>query len=301
MVKKEGKYWRVDITRGGVRHSTTFDTQREANSFQSQIIENFKNQRTGSIKRYTLDAAMIKWAEEELPRQKARRATANHAKSLAPYISNRFIDEIPEVWSEYKRDHHHLKPATVNRKGAILRRIANLAVDEWNWLKIRLPVKLLPENNKRQVYVTREQVEVLRSNSKGDYIKAMLKILYYTGMRISEVLESTPIDGVLVVPDTKNGKAAYIPMHDEILELTAMFPFPYTYSYYYHRFVDARNKAGMPHVHIHDIRHGTASALIKAGASLVEVRDTLRHASLQTTNRYLHLCEDGVRTAINRL
>lgn len=301
MAKKEGKYWRVDITRGGVRHSTTFDTQREAQAFQAQVINDWKNRRTGSIKRHTLDAAIIRWAEEELPRQKARRATANHASQLASYTANKFIDEIPEVWSAYKRDHQHLKPATVNRKGAILRRIANLAVDEWNWLHVKLPVKLLPENNKRQVYISKVQLDTLIEHGNGELIKAMLKILYYTGMRIGEVLEATPMDGVLVVPDTKNSKAAYIPMHEEILGLASMFPFKYTYSYYYHRFVEARVKAEMPLVHIHDIRHGTASALLKAGATLVEVRDTLRHASLQTTNRYLHLCDDGVRTAINRL
>lgn len=301
MAKKEGKYWRVDIRRGGVRHSSTFDTQREAKAFEAQVIEDWKNRRTGSIKRHTLDAAIIRWAEEELPRQKARRATANHAAQLAPYTTNKFVDEIPEVWSAYKRDHQHLKAATVNRKGAILRRIANLAVDEWKWLPTPLSVKLLPENNKRQVYVTKEQVDVLISHCGCSETRAMLKILYYTGMRIGEVLTATPIDGVLVVPDTKSNKAAHIPMHNEILELASVFPFKYTYTYYYHKFVDARKAAGLPEVHIHDIRHGTASALIKAGATMVEVRDTLRHSSLQTTNRYLHLCDEGVRKAINRL
>jgi integrase len=162
-------------------------------------------------------------------------------------------------------------------------------------------IELLKVNNKRDIYVTKPQLDDLITACKCDETKSMLKILYYTGMRIGEVLRATPLGEVLVVSDTKNNKAAYIPMHPEVAKLIAVFPFKYKYHYYRDRFAEARLLVGRPDLHIHDIRHSTASALIRAGASMVEVRDTLRHSNIATTNRYLHLCNEGVRRTINRL
>lgn len=255
----------------------------------------------GGTKRYTLEEAIFKWTAEELPRQKARRATANHAAQLKIYAKDKFIDEIPEVWASYKSAHLSLKPATINHKGAILRRIANLALKNWQWITVPIYIELLKVNNKRQVYVTKPELDLLIKKCTCEETKALLQILYYTGMRVGEVLRAKVLGEVLAVSDTKNNSAAYIPMHKEVKKVAHVLPLKYKYHYYRDRFAEAREKVGRPELHIHDIRHSTASALINAGASMVEVRDTLRHSNISTTNRYLHLCNEGLKRTISRL
>ena len=47
--------------------------------------------------------------------------------------------------------------------------------------------------------------------------------------------------------------------------------------------------AGLSGVHAHCLRHTAASLALTSGASLVEVREMLGHASIVTTSRYLHV------------
>jgi integrase len=56
-----------------------------------------------------------------------------------------------------------------------------------------------------------------------------------------------------------------------------------------------RTKLGMLDVHIHDLRHTTASVLISAGADLYSVGQQLGHSQAQTTQRYAHLFEERKR------
>lgn len=50
----------------------------------------------------------------------------------------------------------------------------------------------------------------------------------------------------------------------------------------------AREAAGLPGVRIHDLRHAHASWLLAGGADLQVVKDRLGHASIATTEKYLH-------------
>jgi hypothetical protein len=50
----------------------------------------------------------------------------------------------------------------------------------------------------------------------------------------------------------------------------------------------AREAAGLGAVRIHDLRHAHASWLLAGGADLQVVKERLGHASIATTERYLH-------------
>jgi site-specific recombinase XerD len=50
-----------------------------------------------------------------------------------------------------------------------------------------------------------------------------------------------------------------------------------------------RQRAGLPNVRIHDLRHTYASLLINKGASLYEVQKLLGHFHISMTERYAHL------------
>ena len=62
-----------------------------------------------------------------------------------------------------------------------------------------------------------------------------------------------------------------------------------------HRWEVVRNRAGLPDLRIHDLRHSFASFAVAKGASLFLVGKALGHAQASTTERYAHLADDPVR------
>ena len=57
--------------------------------------------------------------------------------------------------------------------------------------------------------------------------------------------------------------------------------------------------AGLPYLpRFHDLRHSHASWLLAGGADLQVVKERLGHASIMTTQRYLHTLPDADETAV---
>lgn len=63
----------------------------------------------------------------------------------------------------------------------------------------------------------------------------------------------------------------------------------------------AREKADLPKVRLHDLRHTHASWLLAGGADLKVVMDRLGHSNLSTTQRYLHTMPDADDIALDAL
>jgi integrase len=65
----------------------------------------------------------------------------------------------------------------------------------------------------------------------------------------------------------------------------------------YKKWNEIREKAGMPDVRFHDLRHTFASLLINNRRSLYEVQHLLGHTKTRTTERYAHLTHETLRDA----
>jgi integrase len=63
----------------------------------------------------------------------------------------------------------------------------------------------------------------------------------------------------------------------------------------------ARDAAGLAGLRIHDLRHAHASWLLAGGADLQVVKERLGHASIVTTERYLHSLPTADETALDAL
>lgn len=63
----------------------------------------------------------------------------------------------------------------------------------------------------------------------------------------------------------------------------------------------AREAAGMPHVHFHDLRHPCATIMLQFGVGLHVMREILGHTTVKTTERYAHVMVKPQREALAKL
>ncbi|SCI04360.1 Integrase [uncultured Ruminococcus sp.] len=147
------------------------------------------------------------------------------------------------------------------------------------------------------------------------------ELLYYTGMRIGELLALTPSDVVLKActisisktyqrlggkdvvtpPKTpKSKRVISIPefLRDELKDyLSSIYGlkdtdriFPVTKYALTHDMENYSKKAGIKKIRLHDLRHSHASLLIEKGFSPLLIADRLGHENVETTlNTYSHL------------
>jgi integrase len=226
----------------------------------------------------------------------------DHARGALPYITNVWLHDAQIAADNIKRSGlaAGLKPATINQRLAIVRRVVNIAFER-GWLDRPIKIRLLALNNARHIYLTIQQVHAL-AEAAGDAKDAIL-LLAYTGLRRGELFslrKEQKRDGCLILGvNNKAGRPRAIPLADPIKRIK--IPITLTQQQLRARFEKARVVIGMPELHLHDLRHTTASLLIQAGASLTEVRDILGHSSFAVTNRYAHLAPEHLRDAISKL
>ena len=243
--------------------------------------------------------------KEYTPRLKAD--YTSKVKALLPHIRGRALQDLPAVAEEVKAAFAKLRPATVNRRLAILRRVGNLASDVWGWIDqpIGRRVKLLPEANQRHVYLTAEEVEAIASQCTDPNAGDLIRFAAYSGIRHGHMLRLThhAVRGDCIELDTssKSGRPLLLPLHPRVQAIAKRLPLPISAYDLRKAWEAARKAAGLSHVRWHDLRHTCASWYVQAGVPLLVVRDLLGHSTMATTQRYAHLAHENLRDAVRRI
>jgi integrase/recombinase XerC len=222
------------------------------------------------------------------------------------------------------------EPATIGRKVAalrafyrFLRRRAGLAENPARALvapKLRrkLPTFLSVEKAGETVEMPTDRA----SDASALRDRAMLEVLYGSGLRVSELvgLDLTSIDldaGIARVLGKGSkerlvplGKAARDALHEYLAvrgelrgrDQDANALFLSTRGLRFHvRHVQLLTKrygalaTGTQALHPHALRHSCATHLLEAGADLRSIQELLGHASLSTTQRYTHVSTDQLQ------
>lgn len=298
--------WNVRLQIGGQRIQRALGPaarKEDALQLEAQIRREALDDRIGKAPARSLDEALARWIRDDASGLKDHAGHIAKARAIRPHCAGRRLDQIVEAAESVKADgaRSKLKPATINRRLAILRRIANLAHNEWGWLDRPLGqrIKLLPGETARHTYLTPDQVEHLAQCCRHAATATAIRLAARTGLRQSEILRAdTIMDGCIVVdPETsKTGRPRLVPVPPDMDDIK--LPLGLTYATLRTYFEDARQAAGLAHVRFHDLRHTAASWWAQAGANLTILRDLLGHSTLAMTSRYAHLMTaDLKRTA----
>lgn len=290
-IRRHGRGWEVRIQHGGRRYSKTVATRTDAQYLEARLRQRVNDTRAGRVSSHTLEEALERWLRDEFPRLKGQGHYRSLVKAILPHCVGRALPEVVEV-AEAIRDEGNksgLAPAPINRRLALVKRVAKLAYRRWHWLENDLGAKieLLSGEVRRTEWVTPAEGKRLMAAAKPD-IREAIRWALLTGLRRGELLSLTPAhfrSRVIHLKDTKSGKPRAIPLPPELDP--KRFPYGLHPTYLSKGFQNARSRAGMPHIRFHDLRRSFGTWLVQRRSDPAVIRDLLGHSTTTMTSRYL--------------
>lgn len=302
-IRRHGKGFEVRIRSVKPEISRSFRRYRDAAEFERRTLQRLQDRRVGRTPTYTIEEAIDRWLGNEAKPLRSFDNLQNKVRAIYPYIKGKSLDEIPAVAGAIAQNglKTGLRPATINRRLAILRRVARLAHRRWEWLDRDLGgrIAFVPGEEPRYVQATAEQAETLLKAAQGNTRKAILWAIG-TGLRQGELKAVEPHhfrNGSLVVTKTKTGKPRSVPLAPFLRPED--FPYGLTATDVEKRYREARSKAGMPWLQFRDLRRTFGSWVVQKTKSLKAAQDLLGHTTMQiTAKHYAHLLDGHLKDAI---
>ncbi len=226
--------------------------------------------------------------------------------------------------------HHSMKhsPTGANRVIALLSTMFNLA-EEWGMRPdLSNPCRRVKKYKeaKRERYLNADELaklgavlaEAEQTQTEPPPAIAAIRLLIFTGARKNEILSLRWRDvgtelGVLRLPESKTG-AKSIVLNAPALAVLANLELGRDNDHVLsgsrpgarlgaldHAWRRIRERAGIPDVRLHDLRHSFASVAVGLGEGLPIVGRLLGHTQAQTSQRYAHVAADPAKVAAERV
>lgn len=317
-----GRIWWIDKrVRGYGRVAESCGTcdLAEAERYLTHRLEEIRQAMVYGVRPVrTFQQAAIKYIEENQHKKHVERYIAAFNR-LMPHIGHLRLDRVHNGTLEpYRRARRAdgISAGTMRRELSCLRRVLNLAARVWrhdagmSWLESP-PLIEMEQGPARRPYPLswEEQDRLFRELPAHLQRIALYKV--NTGCRKQEVLQlrwnwevQVPEleTSVFVLPNydefsTKNGEERVVVLNsiarrivDEQRGKHPEFVFTYrgrpTRSILNSGWKLARDRAGLPHVRVHDLRHTFGHRLRAAGVSFEDRQDLLGHKSFRMTTHY---------------
>lgn len=234
-------------------------------------------------------------------------------------IGNKIAEQITladlEKYRSYRKG--KVKNSTINREMDNIKRVFSLAFEN---KRIRFnpcsELKKLKIENPNKRFLTKDEEEKLLKVANPT-MKVMIILALNTGMRVGEILNLKWEHiffklNYLVALNPKNGKPRKILLNKTLkAELENLpkiseyvFSNPITKTKYKNikkTFSRTVERAGIPHITFHELRHTTASRLNEKGVDILTIKEILDHADLKTTQQYTHTPRKNILDAVNIL
>jgi len=318
LVKRSG-VWHIDKHIGGRRicQSSGTDSLEEADRYLARLMEESRNARVYGVRpTRTFEQAAAKYVLEN-QHKRSLHDDISRLKLLVPAIGKTPIHKLHtgslQPWIA-ERSKHGVAAGTINHGLKVVRRILNLAAQEWideqglTWLHTPPKIRLLPDKEKRQPYpLTWEEQARLFKELPG-HLAAMALFAVNTGCRDQEVCKlrwewevRVPELGtsVFIIPGryVKNADDRLVVLNRTAQSVVeAQRGQHATHVFAYRRkptarmlnsaWLRAREKAALPQVRVHDLKHTFGRRLRAAGVSFEDRQDLLGHRSGRITTHY---------------
>jgi len=235
---------------------------------------------------------------------------AVHMGSLQKFIRERKHQGIRKKGQEIKA----VRKRTINSALQTVRHILNLATSEWldeygmTWLDHASKIKLLREDDKKEPYPLSWNEQTRLFNELPSYLAKMALFKVNTGCRDQEVcnlcweweVKIPELNtSVFIIPAyrVKNRRDRLVVLNrvaamviEEQRGVHSDFVFAHNgkpiWRMYNTAWKEARKKAGLPHVRVHDLKHTFGRRLRAAGVSFEDRQDLLGHNSGRITTHY---------------
>lgn len=297
--------WRALLARGIDPRSERSDTGKPGLTFERFFNEHL-------------------WPHVQATKRSAKDDESRFRNHILPAFGSREMAKIsPAEWQKFHNGNKSkVQPATANRIIEVARRSYVLAVT-WALLpesaNTAKGIKLHPENNRRERYLSRDELRRFLEALKHESNRAaadVFEFLLATGARREEAIQARWEHVDLerrrwYLPHTKNGRSRFVVLNDAAMDILHRRPRlagnPFVFfgketgrplnnpSKAWKRVLEA---AGIDPrtTRIHDLRHTHASYFVGV-ASLHEIAGILGHRNTATTQRYAHLNDERLREA----
>lgn len=252
---------------------------------------------------HLIEDAVVLYLRERVPQLKQGKNVARELALIAPEYTGRPLSSLADVCKalQVKFTKKHA-PATIRARIRYLTAACryawkhhNLGADDPG-AKVTVP----QVKNERQFYIGRAQMLQIARATKNRQARMAVRMAFYSGMRLGEILRALPIGDRWHLETTKNGDPRIVPIHPRVAVCARRFKAPARITVQQN--VRAACVAvGLGHLHFHDLRHSAASELINAGVDLYTVGAVLGHKDARSTQRYAHLATEKLADAIGRI
>lgn len=311
--------WHIDKRIGGRRvcQSTGTADIQEAERYLARVMEQTRQAQVYGVRpARTFEQAAAKFVLEN-QHKRSIADDVSQLRQLVPWLGQTPLDRIHmgtfQRWIEQRRATGKAV-GTINHGIKVVRRILNLAASDWvdehgmTWLLAAPKLKLLADLEKRQPYPLNWLEQAALFQELPDYLAQMALFAVNTGCRDQEVCSLrwewevwVPELGtsVFIVPGSrvKNGDQRLIVLNSVAASVVEArrgvhrsHVFTYVESPIGHMLTSAwkraRDRAGLPFVRVHDLKHTFGRRLRAAGVSFEDRQDLLGHRSSRITTHY---------------
>jgi integrase len=307
--RKDSRFWWIVLVLPDGRRvcqSTRCINRTDAESYVVRLKnEAIEAKQQGLLGIFVWQQAVVQYLEE-FADKRSLSDDKDHLKKLDPYLRSLKLDAIDmAVLQPFIRDRKlkdGVSNATVNRALEVVRRILNVAHQDWRWLKGVPKIRMLKEPRRRVRFLRREEADRL-IEALPEHMKPIVEFALSTGCRAGEILglEWSRVDLTRKVAwldhgTTKSGDGRGIPLNADAvaaLEATRGQHPRWCFTFGGKRIQQsstawdkAKQRAGIEDFRFHDLRHTFGRRLRAAGVSFEDRQDLLGHKSRRMTTHY---------------
>ena len=321
--------WQATVRKGDhPAKYKSFKTKREAEAWATSVEDAINKDEfvpSPESRRRTIREMLERYRETESPK---KRDFQNENRYLDFWIYKLGVFKISAVSRsqivELRDEMARTKaPATVNRYLATFRHAFRIAETDWEWAS-RNPLQriMLSEPRGRDRHLSDDEITALLSAAKESdhpHLYALVLTALSTGARRGEIMGLSWADvdltkGRALLHHTKNTDKRTLVLVPRVVEelrriqkvrridTDLVFANPNNGKRTYQRIEDAwraaRAEAKLKDFRFHDLRHTFASRMAMDGKTLQEIAGALGHRTLAMVQRYAHLTDSHVQTAM---